>query len=91
MATAGPGTGGSRSQTASPRVQGAFPWPPFPAIESLPCSWHGGPGQHHEQDYGTEDGTSYGRCRCTHHRQGETRHWLRGKPPWRKLGACLLR
>ena len=60
MAHAGPGTGGSRSQTASPRVQGAFPWPPFPAIESLPCSWHGGPGQHHEQDYGTEDGTSYG-------------------------------
>ena len=60
MATAGPGTGGSRSQTASPRVQGAFPWPPFPAIESLPCSWHGGPGQHHEQNYGTEYGTSYG-------------------------------
>ena len=60
MAHAGPGTGGSRSPTASPRVQGAFPWPPFPAIESLLCSGHGGPGQHHEQNYGTEYATSYG-------------------------------
>ena len=60
MATAGPGTGGSRSQTASPRVQGAFPGPPFPASESLLCSGHGGPGQHHEQNYEPEYGTSYG-------------------------------
>jgi hypothetical protein len=58
MAHAGPGTGGSRSPTAPPRAQGAFPWPPFPAIEPLLCSGHGGPGQHHEQNYGTEHATS---------------------------------
>ncbi len=38
---------------------GRLPLPPFPAIEPLPCSGHGGPGQHHERKYGTEYGTSF--------------------------------
>ncbi len=53
METAGPGTGGFRSLAASPGVQGAVTWPPFPATETLFSRGHGGLDQHYEQSYGT--------------------------------------